>query len=104
MGRGDRGSARGPRGTDAPGNRVRAARAPRPCRGSTSGPSWRQLDTHRMSTDRSRPLEIDGPPLDASAVVLGTGCHGADDSHSPHAPDSPAVVWEGSIAGDGTGP
>ena len=25
-----------------------------------------------MSSDRSRPLEIEGPPLDAGAIVLGT--------------------------------
>jgi hypothetical protein len=53
-----------------------------------------------MTSDRSRALEIEGTPLGASAVVLGTACQ---DSATPvdtdvRAPLASAVVWEGTIA------
>jgi hypothetical protein len=57
-----------------------------------------------MPADVARALEIDGPPLDAQAIVLGAGCReGAPPVPVPH-PTAPAVVWEGSVQGDGTGP
>jgi hypothetical protein len=60
-----------------------------------------------MPNERTRGLEIDGcdqPILDARAIVLGTPC--ADGASTPPLaePDAPAVVWEGEVRGDGTGP
>jgi hypothetical protein len=56
-----------------------------------------------MPFDQSRALEIDGPPLDASAIVLGTDSPDAGIGDPPH-PHSPAVLWQGAMASDGTGP
>jgi len=61
-----------------------------------------------MPAERSRHLEIDGceqPGLDAHAIVLGGPC--LDGDPNPPASQSqsmPAVVWEGEVLGDGTGP
>jgi hypothetical protein len=52
-----------------------------------------------MPPERPRGIEIDGgdqPVLDARSIVLNGGA--CEDIAAP------AVVWEGSIQGDGTGP
>ena len=57
-----------------------------------------------MSADGARALEIDAHALDVQAIVLGAGCReGAPPVPVPH-PGTPAVVWEGPVQGDGTGP
>jgi hypothetical protein len=57
-----------------------------------------------MPADRLRGLELDGPMLDARAIVLGAAAlEGAPRSPAPQ-PASPAVLWEGAVQGDGTGP
>jgi len=56
---------------------------------------------------QARALEIDGadlPNLDPRAVVLGRPHDPALDHEPTPTPTSPAVLWEGSITGDGTGP
>ena len=57
-----------------------------------------------MPADRLRGLELDGPTLDAQAIVLGAPS--LEDAPHPPAPQTtaPAVVWEGAVGGDGTGP
>ena len=60
-----------------------------------------------MPNERTRGLEIDGcdqPTLDTRAIVLGApGEYGA--STAPESePAAPAVLWEGEVQGDGTGP
>ena len=59
-----------------------------------------------MPVERTRALEIDGrdqPALDTHAIVLGVGCD--DPVHRRHrAAGHPAVLWEGAVQGDGTGP
>lgn len=58
-----------------------------------------------MRTEPTRGLEIDGcdqPMLDTRAIVLGGPC---EDLASPAPePNAPAVLWEGEVQGDGTGP
>jgi hypothetical protein len=61
-----------------------------------------------MPPERPRGIEIDGadqPVLNARSIVLNGGA--CEDIAAP-APEprraGPAVVWEGSIQGDGTGP
>jgi hypothetical protein len=61
-----------------------------------------------MPTERTRGLEIDGcdqPILDTRAIVLGAPC--VDVASPPSAEAEPAVaavLWEGEVQGDGTGP
>jgi hypothetical protein len=57
-----------------------------------------------MPADRLGSLELDGLVLDARAIVLGApALEGAPPSPAPR-PAIPAVLWEGSVQGDGTGP
>jgi hypothetical protein len=55
-----------------------------------------------------RALDIDGfanPDLDARAIVLGVCIDSAPSTPTPaQTPTSPAVVWEGNVVSDGTGP
>ncbi len=57
-----------------------------------------------MATDRLRTLEIDGPSLDAQAIILGAGWDHVEPVLPPSQPVAPAVAWEGMVQGDGTGP
>jgi hypothetical protein len=60
-----------------------------------------------MPADHSRALEIDGrdqPLLDARAIVLGAPGRDAMPPIPASQPPAPAVVWEGTVPGDGTGP
>ena len=57
-----------------------------------------------MATDRLRALEIDGPLLDAQAIVLGARWDHVEPAPSSPEPVAPAVAWEGMVQGDGTGP
>ena len=57
-----------------------------------------------MPIDRLRGLELDGPMLDARAIVLGApALEGAPPAPAPQ-PTVPAILWEGAVQGDGTGP
>jgi hypothetical protein len=51
----------------------------------------------RLDIDRQ-----DSPGLDARAIVLGSCAEPT--SPTPIGSPTPAVIWEGNIAGDGTGP
>ena len=57
----------------------------------------------RVSSDRRRHIEIDGPPLDANAIMRGSAAE-HETPVEPEAASGPSVVWEGLVAGDGTGP
>ena len=57
-----------------------------------------------MATDRLRALEIDGPSLDAQAIILGARWDHVEPAPSSSEPVAPAVAWEGMVQGDGTGP
>jgi hypothetical protein len=56
-----------------------------------------------MPTERLRGLELEGPALDARAIVLGGAGLEAVPAPGPD-PAQPVVAWEGAIKGDGTGP
>ncbi len=57
-----------------------------------------------MPIDRLHDLELDGPLLDARAIVLAAPApEGAPPVPAP-VPTVPAVLWEGTVQGDGTGP
>jgi hypothetical protein len=56
-----------------------------------------------MPTERLRGLELDGPVLDARAIVLGGACQEVVSAPVPN-PTEPVVAWEGTVQGDGTGP
>ena len=57
-----------------------------------------------MPTDRLRGLELAGPMLDARAIVLSApSLEDAPPRLAPQ-PTVPAVLWEGAVQGDGTGP
>ena len=57
-----------------------------------------------MATDRLRALEIDGPSLDAQAIILGAGWGHVEPASQSSESVAPAVAWEGMVQGDGTGP
>src|SRR5689334_23024816 len=57
-----------------------------------------------MKLERPRSLEIEGPPLDASAIVIGATNANGEMPDPPHTPDGPVVLWQGAIESDGTGP
>jgi hypothetical protein len=60
-----------------------------------------------MPAERTRALEIDGldqAALDTHAIVLGVGCDDPGPGTAPAQPATPAVLWEGAVQGDGTGP
>ena len=57
-----------------------------------------------MATERLRTLEIDGPSLDAQAIILGAGWDHVEPAPPSPEPVAPAVAWEGMVQGDGTGP
>ena len=56
-----------------------------------------------MSSDRRRHIEIDGPPLDANAIMRGSAAE-HETPVEPQPVTAQSVVWEGLVAGDGTGP
>jgi hypothetical protein len=52
----------------------------------------------------SRALELDGrEPLDPSSIV-GRCQHEQPAANPPQAKQEPPIVWQGEVAGDGTGP
>ena len=52
----------------------------------------------------SRALELDGhEPLDPSSIVGGCQCE-QPAANPPQAIQEPPIVWQGEVAGDGTGP
>jgi hypothetical protein len=57
-----------------------------------------------MATDRLRTLEIDGPGLDAQAIILGARWDHVEPALPSSESVSSAVAWEGMVQGDGTGP
>src|SRR4051794_22383208 len=85
------------RRADTSGGRGGAARPSRSYADAATDQAWRVL-ARRMRADRVRRLELDGPPLDTNAIVLGDTSAEQAGKECLFGADLSAILWGGSVA------